>query len=188
MHKSLMTETELTERCRAGENAARKELYERYAGQLLGICYRYVGEKDTAEDLLHDGFIKAFDSFNKFSYRGEGSLRAWLSRLMVNVALDYLRKNEITRYMLAIEDAPETASEPPEEDISIIPKDILAKFIAELPVGYRTVLNLSVMEELSHREIADQLGIKERTSSSQLFRAKQVLAKRINEYVREHRI
>lgn len=181
-----MNETDLTERCRAGDNTARKELYERYAGQLLGICYRYVGDRDTAEDLLHDGFIKVFDSFDKFTYRGEGSLRAWLSRLMVNISLDYLRKNEITRHMLTLDDAPEIVAAPPEEDISIIPKEVLAKFIAELPVGYRTVLNLSVMEELSHREIADQLGIKERTSSSQLFRAKQVLAKRINEYVREH--
>lgn len=183
-----MNETELTERCRAGDNTARKELYERYAGQLLGICYRYVGDKDTAEDLLHDGFIKVFDSFDKFTYRGEGSLRAWLSRLMVNISLDYLRKNEITRHMLAIDEAPEIATQPEEESLSIIPKEVLAKFIAELPVGYRTVLNLSVMEELSHREIAEQLGIKERTSSSQLFRAKQVLAKRINEYVSGHRI
>lgn len=183
-----MNETELTERCKAGENSARKELYERYAGQLLGICYRYVGDKDTAEDLLHDGFIKVFDSFDKFTYRGEGSLRAWLSRLMVNISLDYLRKNEISRQMLTLDEAPETVAEPQEEDISLIPKEILAKFITELPVGYRTVLNLSVMEDLSHKEIADQLGIKERTSSSQLFRAKQVLAKRINEFVSEHRI
>jgi len=184
----LMSETELTERCLAEDNEARKEFYERYAGQMFGICFRYAGDRDTAQDLLHDGFIKAFSSFDKFTYRGEGSLRAWLSRLMVNISLDYIRRNEANRQMLTLEQIPDNMEEPQEEDISIIPHQLLMRFITELPVGYRTVFNMSVMEQLSHKEIAEQLGINERTSSSQLFRAKKLLAKKINDYLREHNL
>lgn len=98
-----MNEIELTERCQAEDNEARKEFYEQYARQMFGICFRYAGDRDTAQDLLHDGFIRAYSSFNKFSYRGEGSLRAWLSRVMVNVSLDYLRKNEASRQTLTLD-------------------------------------------------------------------------------------
>ena len=90
-----MEEIELSEQCRLGNNRARKELYEQYAGRMLGICLRYTGDRDTAQDLLHDGFIKIFDSFDKFTWRGEGSLRAWMERVMVNTALQYLRKSDV---------------------------------------------------------------------------------------------
>ena len=90
-----MEELELSEQCRLGNNQARKELYEQYAGRMLGICLRYTGDRDTAQDLLHDGFLKIFDSFDKFTWRGEGSLRAWMERVMVNTALQYLRKNDV---------------------------------------------------------------------------------------------
>jgi len=183
-----INEAELAERCRAGDNSARKKLYELYAGQMLIICYRYAGDRETAQDLLHDGFIKAFSSFDRFTYQGEGSLKAWLSRLMVNISLEYLRKNETTRNTLTLDQIPETSEEPHEEDISQIPHKILVKFITELPAGYRTVFNLSIMEHLSHKEIAEKLGINERTSSSQLFRAKKFLAKEINEYLRENNL
>ena len=76
-----MEEIELSEQCRLGNNRARKELYEQYAGRMLGICLRYTGDRDTAQDLLHDGFLKIFDSFDKFIWRGEGSLRAWICLL-----------------------------------------------------------------------------------------------------------
>ncbi len=188
IHVKLMNEVELTERCQAEDNEARREFYEQYAGQMFGICFRYSGDRDTAQDLLHDGFIKAYSSFNKFTYRGEGSLRAWLSRVMVNVSLDYLRKNEASRQTLTLDQIPETMEEPQEEDVSVIPHQVLMKFIAELPEGYRTVFNLYAMEKMSHKEIAEKLGINERTSSSQFFRAKKLLAKRINEYLRDHNL
>ena len=70
-----MEEFELSEQCRLGNNRARKELYEHYGGRLLGVCLRYTGDRDTAQDLLHDGFIKIFSSFDKFTWRGEGSDR-----------------------------------------------------------------------------------------------------------------
>ena len=98
-----MEEFELSEQCRLGNNRARKELYEQYAGRMLGICLRYIGDRDTAQDLLHDGFIKIFDSFDKFTWRGEGSLRAWMERVMVNIALQYLRKNDVMNQSTPLE-------------------------------------------------------------------------------------
>ena len=99
-----MEEQELAERCRQGDNRARKLLYEQYAGRMLTICLRYVGDRDTAQDLLHDGFLKIFGSFDKFTWRGEGSLRAWMERVMVNLALQYLRKNDIISQSSSLEE------------------------------------------------------------------------------------
>ena len=87
-----MNEAELVARCKQKEPSAQAELYRRYAGELFALCIRYAGNRETAKDLLHDGFLKAFTSLDKFDYRGEGSLKAWLSRIMVNTALEEARK------------------------------------------------------------------------------------------------
>ena len=178
-----MEEFELSELCRLGNNRARKELYEQYAGRMLGICLRYIGDRDTAQDLLHDGFIKIFDSFDKFTWRGEGSLRAWMERVMVNIALQYLRKNDVMNQSTPLEELPEEYEEPDTSDVEAIPQKVLMQFIEELPVGYRTVFNLYTFEDKSHKEIAQALGINEKSSASQLFRAKSVLAKRVKEWI-----
>ena len=134
-----MEELELSEQCRLGNNQARKELYEQYAGRMLGICLRYTGDRDTAQDLLHDGFLKIFDSFDKFTWRGEGSLRAWMERVMVNTALQYLRKNDVINQSAPLEELPEEYEEPDASDVEAIPQKVLMQFIEELPAGYRTV-------------------------------------------------
>ena len=178
-----MEEQELTELCRQGDNRARKELYEQYAGRMLGICLRYAGDRETAQDLLHDGFLKIFGSFDKFTWRGEGSLRAWMERVMVNVALQYLRKNDVMSQSMALEDAPETYEEPDASEVEAIPQQVLMHFVEELPAGYRTVFNLYTFEDKSHKEIAQLLGINEKSSASQLFRAKTVLARKVKEWL-----
>ena len=120
-----MEELELSEQCRLGNNQARKELYEQYAGRMLGICLRYTGDRDTAQDLLHDGFLKIFDSFDKFTWRGEGSLRAWMERVMVNTALQYLRKNDVINQSAPLEELPEEYEEPDASDVEAIPQKVL---------------------------------------------------------------
>ena len=172
-----MEELELSEQCRLGNNQARKELYEQYAGRMLGICLRYTGDRDTAQDLLHDGFIKIFDSFDKFT------LRAWMERVIVNTALQYLRKNDVMNQSAPLEELPEKYEEPDVSDVEAIPQRVLMQFIEELPAGYRTVFNLYTFEDKSHKEIAQVLGINEKSSASQLFRAKSVLAKRVKEWI-----
>ena len=88
-----MDELNLSESCKRGENSARKILYERFAERLFTLIFRYTADREISEDLLHDCFIKIFNSFDKFTYRGEGSLKAWLERVGINFTLEYLRKN-----------------------------------------------------------------------------------------------
>lgn len=181
-----MEEQELTGRCRQGDNLARKELYERYAGRMLSVCLRYTGDRETAEDLMHDGFLKLFDSFDKFTWRGDGSLRTWMERVMVNTALQYLRKNDVINQSEALDNIPETYEEPDASTVETIPQKVLMQFISELPAGYRTVFNLYIFEEKSHREIARMLGINEKSSASQLTRAKAALATKVKEWMRNN--
>lgn len=180
--KADISEEELSLQCQRGDMQARRTLYERYGGGLMAICLRYIGARETAEDVLHDGFLRIFQSIKQFSYQGEGSLKAWLSRVMVNEALGYLRKKNVQLQqevlMTEIPDVPDTD----DSDLNDIPRSVLMKFISELPDGYRTVFNLYVFEEKSHKEIASLLGITEHTSSSQFYRAKSLLIKKINEY------
>lgn len=181
-----MEEQELAECCKRGSIVAYKELYERYAGRMLNICLRYTNDKNTAEDLMHDGFLKFFDSFNKFTWRGEGSLRAWLERVMINTVLQYLRKNDVLTHSTTLESVPEVYDEPTPKSVEMIPEKVLMQFIKELPPGYRTVFNLYVFEEKSHKEISQLLGINEKSSASQLARAKATLATKIREWMKQN--
>ena len=184
--RTEMEEQALAERCKRGDRAAYKELYERYAGRLLGVCLRYAGRQEVAEDLLHDGFLRIFSSFDKFTWRGEGSLKAWMERVVVNLALQYLRRNNATDRPVPLDAAPEAFDEPDTADVDAIPREVLMGFIAGLPTGYRTVLNLYVFEGKSHKEIAALLGINEKSSASQLTRAKASLAVQVREWIKQH--
>ena len=176
----MENEIELIKGCRAGKDSARKELYTLYSKQMLAVCFRYTGDMDVAHDVLHDGFIKIFTNF---SFRGESSLCTWISRVMVTQALDYLRRekrvNQLVVHEEQLPDIPDISDSGGGAGIS---EEQLMTFVAELPDGCRTVFNLYVFEEKSHKEIAGMLHIKEHSSTSQLHRDKYLLAKRIKEY------
>lgn len=179
-----MTEEELASKCRQADNKARKELYERYGGSLMAICLRYIGDRESAKDVLHDGFIRIFQSMGQFTYQGEGSLKAWLSKVMVNEALGYLRRHtQMTQQEVLMEEVPDNPDT--DESVCNIPHRVLMRMISELPEGYRTVFNLYVFEGRSHKEIAQVLGITEHTSSSQFYRAKTLMIRKIKEYRKE---
>ena len=149
-----MEEFELSEQCRLGNNRARKELYEHYGGRLLGVCLRYTGDRDTAQDLLHDGFIKIFSSFDKFTWRGEGSLRAWMERVMVNTALQYLRKSDVISQSTPLEEVPEDYEEPDASAVEMIPQAVLMRFIEELPADTVPCSTFTPSKENRNKEIA----------------------------------
>ncbi len=153
---------------------------------MLAVCYRYTGDMDEAHDVLHDGFIKIFSNF---TFRGECSLATWMTRVMMTQAIDYLRrKQRFTQLVVNEEQLPDVIDEASvAESGSGLSEEVLMKFVAELPDGCRTVFNLYVFEEKSHKEIASLLHIKEHSSTSQLFRAKCLLAKRIKEYTAHER-
>ena len=177
LEKQTLTEQELVEGCRRGDDKARRQLYERYAGKMMAICMRYMANREEAEDLLHDGYIKLYGSFDKFEWQGEGTLPAWMGRVMANLALQRLRKNDVMSETVELENTAELREE-------TIPKKVLMKFIEELPVGYRTVFNMHVFEGKNHIEIGKELGINNKSSASQLVRARAILKEKVNEWRR----
>ena len=182
----MENEIELIEGCRAGKDSARKELYTLYSKRMLAVCYRYTGDMDAAHDVLHDGFIKIF---TRFTFQGECALETWVTRVMVTQSIDYLRrKNRLSRLVVSEGQLPDVQDEASiAEDGNRLSEEVLMAFVAELPDGCRTVFNLYVFEEKSHKEIAELLRIKEHSSTSQLHRAKCMLAKRIKEYTEHER-
>lgn len=168
------------EAIRSGERAALRRLYDRYSGYAMAIGLRYLPERDEVCDVMQDSFVRILTSIGQFSYRGEGSLKSWVGRIVSNRAVDYLREHQRFMTVSAIPDEPD---EPDEPDIGGVPPDVLTELIGRLPANYRTVLSLYVFEQRPHREIAQLLGIKESTSSSLFFRARKMLAKNIKEYI-----
>jgi RNA polymerase sigma-70 factor (ECF subfamily) len=181
--KKASNEQELVKACIEGDRKSQGELFNRFGKKLFSICLRYMGNYEKAQDELQDGFLLIFRTIHSFQWRGEGSLGAWLSRVMVNHCLQSLRKEKKQRFSTDIETvADEYVEAPQEETISEIPISKMLQLIETLPDGFRTVFNLYVFEEKSHKEIAQLLGIKEKSSSSQLHRAKALLAQKIRDY------
>ena len=154
-------------------------LYDRYIGYLTAVCSRYVVDSAAVKDILQDAFVKVFSKLDGFEYRGEGSLKAWMSRIVVNDSLKSLRGAGRLKY---VDELPDTEGDGEIEGMPDVPVRELAEMIKSLPDGYRTVFNLFVFEKKSHREIAGLLGIKEDSSASQFFRARAMLAKKIKDY------
>lgn len=171
---------ELITGCKAGNRRSQELLYHSLAGKMFAVCLRYLPNRAEAEDMLQNAFIKAFERID--SYKGEGSFEGWLRRLVVNTCLDHYRKNTFHRLTDSME-------EHHEEQWSIAPSsqlhaEDLLKLVQQLPEGYRMIFNLYAIEGFSHKEIADQLGISEGTSKSQLSRARQLLQQRLTQHER----
>ena len=174
---------ELAKQCARGDDKARKELYMRYAGFLYALCLRYVGDRELARDLMHDGIIKVFDTIGK--YRPEGSLKSWVSRVTVNLVIDHIRKSQKFQ-TVSLEEKQERLPEPEKEEMRLVPKKELMKMVTRLPETKRVIFNLFCVEGYSHKDIATMLGIKEKTSSSLLFKARMQLADEVKEYIRRN--
>lgn len=171
-----MNETQLISGCLNGDKKAQKELYDSYSRKMMGVCLRYIGDKETARDLLQEGFVKIFTSIR--SYTGRGSLEGWMRMIFVNGALEYLRKMDVLRNSTDIESVKEQSGED-ETVISKLSAEELLALIGRLPSGFRTVFNLYAIEGYSHREIAEMMHITESTSRSQYVRARQWLQEQI---------
>jgi RNA polymerase sigma factor (sigma-70 family) len=162
----------LVKDCLKGKAAAQQELYEMFAGIMLGVCYRYTKSMSDAEDVLQEGFIKVFRYLSQ--YKREGELGAWVRRIMVNTAINYLKKNRHYQADLSFKDPglhPVSTDNP---DMLLEAKE-LADLIRQLPPGYQTIFNLYAVEGYSHVEIGKMLGISDITSRSQYSRARALL-------------
>lgn len=176
-------EFELIQHIRKGDSSAMKKLYNLYIKYLTAVCSRYIISEADLKDVLQESFIKIFTAIDTFEYRGVGSLKAWMTRIVVNESLNFIKKNERFEFVQNEWDLPEATNEeeyvPDTDNISI---HVIQEMIRQLPTGYRTVFNLYVFENKSHKEIASILDIKENTSASQFHKAKKRLADKINEY------
>lgn len=176
------SEQDLVKFMRQGDGKAMKTVYCRHIGYLTAVCSRYVIGDEDIKDVLQESFIKIFTSAGKFEYQGEGSLRAWMTRIVVNEALKFLKSKDKLDTVLYEWDLPDAIDDDEEPSVGDVPASVIQAMIRELPVGYRTVFNLYVFEKKSHKEIASILHIKENTSASQFHKAKRLLAKGIKEY------
>jgi RNA polymerase sigma-70 factor (ECF subfamily) len=167
--------------CIKGKRAAQERLYKMYSAKMFSVCLRYSRNYEDAKDTLQDGFIKVFEKINQF--KNKGSLEGWIRRVIANTALEkYRRSNPV----IVLEQIPEVREE--DEDETFHPQvsmNEMLGYIQALPDRYRMVFNLYVFEELTHKEIANNLGITEGTSKSDLSRARTILQNKINSRVRQ---
>ena len=174
--------TRLIERCRQGDEDALGELYKAYAQQMRGVCRRYISDKQTVEDVLHDAFVIIFTSFDRL--RDSNKAEAWMTAITRNVASKC--KNHLEALpTVSLDETSEAGlivAEDEERDVRGVPLSEVVKMIDRLPEGYGQVFRLSVFEGMTHKEIADMLGIEPHSSSSQLARAKKMLRKMMQQY------
>ena len=174
-----LNEHELIRGCIREEPTCQREVFNRYAGRMLGVCLRYARNAADAEDILQDAFIKIFDKMHQFKF--EGSFEGWVRRIVVNTAL---KKYSVRRYEkevvgYEVKDRDESGLEP--SAYSHLSEKDLMQLINNLPDGYRLIFNLNVLEGFQHEEIAAMLNIQPGTSRSQLVKARNMLQKQILE-------
>jgi RNA polymerase sigma factor (sigma-70 family) len=170
--------------CLQNDRTSQRELYHLFADSMLGVCYRYTKSQADAEDILQEGFVKVFKNLQQ--YRGEGDLGAWIRRIMVNTALNYLKRNARYQGQLAFDDISmhPVADDDPQVDLDA--KELVG-LIRQLPTGYQLIFNLHVTEGYTHVEIGQMLGINEGTSRSQYARARALLITWIKKNYSDHK-
>ncbi|WP_294670650.1 RNA polymerase sigma factor [uncultured Fluviicola sp.] len=167
-----MDDLTLVNECAKGNSKAQRALFDKFAPKMLAVCQRYLRNNQEAEDVLQDGFVKVFQKIVDFKM--EGSLEGWIRRIVVNTALDTIRKNKKLLDDIQVEEVQYKVSF---TDHQFDGMDLaqLMKLINEMPDGYRIVFNMFAIEGYSHKEIADTLGVTENTSKSQYSRARAFL-------------
>jgi RNA polymerase sigma factor (sigma-70 family) len=172
--KCTMTDQELVESCLKGSRDAQYRLYKLYAGKMMSVCMRYANSRDEAEDIMQEGFIKVFEKLGQWS--GTGALGGWIRTIMVNTALNQLRKDLKWKNSVNVDSVVNLDSEEMTVLGAMNAEELLG-MIQKMPTGYKTVFNLFAIEGYSHKEIAEMLSISENTSKTQFFKAKDWMRK-----------
>ena len=193
-----MKEKELSEKCLKRNADAEQELFVRYSAMLRGVCIRYAVDRNEAEDMLQEGFIKIFGTIGSFKWQGEGSFVAWMRRVMVNNAINLYKKNKRLKLSHVESDddfeiLDEMSNEELHEDTygynavlaSGITQQQLLTILLSIPEMYRVVFNLSVIDGLRHKEISQMIGIDESSCRSRLLRAKNMLREALKNYMKQ---
>ncbi len=176
-----MSTDELIKGCQQGKSSHFSELYEKYSSGLYYICMRYAGDSDEAKDLLQEGFVRIFQKLNTYDSK-RGPFEGWMKRIFINLCIDYYRKQKHNLSSFPIEEVADEIADSDDEPMGLVNNlsyEELIHAISELPVGYRTVFNMYVIDEKGHKEIASELNISESTSKTQLFKARNLLQKNL---------
>lgn len=183
IYQSTSSDESIVEGCIKGNRKAQKALYDKYSAKMMGVCIRYAPDIPTAEDILQDGFVKAFRNLEKFRF--DGSFEGWLRRIIVNTAIEHYRRKN---HLYPLLEAADTDMDVSDDHVinKLAAEDIIA-LIKQLSPGYRTVFNMYVVEGYSHKEIAKQLNISEGTSKSQLARARYILMEEVEKHFGTYR-
>lgn len=179
-----INEPELIRKMQAGDRKAMRAAYDVYSGYLAAVCSRYVVTAEDARDILQDSFVKIFSSISTFRPMENASLKSWMTRIVVNESLKFLKRQKACKFMESTDTIPDVADDDM-PDTRSVPFSVIYEMVRRLPPGCRTVFNLYVFEQKTHKEIARALEISEGTSASQYHRAKALLAKEIRDYINE---
>lgn len=163
-----VSEEEIIKGCIKEERLAQKHLYERFYGRMMGVCMRYASHKEQAREMVNIGFLKVYQTIETFGKKG-GNLEAWIYRIMVNTAIDYLRA-ELRHQHSEIEKT--VYIEASNDVLADLAAEQIMEMVNKLTPAYRTVFNLYVVEGYNHKEIGEMLGISEGTSKSNLAKAR----------------
>jgi RNA polymerase sigma factor (sigma-70 family) len=173
---------EMIEGSKQGNRKSQELLYKQYASKMLVVCARYAKDNFEAEDMLQVGFVKIFEKIK--DYKGEGSFEGWVRRIMVNTSIEFYRKNARMFPVVDLDYAPESPVQ--ENQMARLNMNDLLSLIRNLSPGYRLIFNMYAIEGFSHKEIAQELGISEGTSKSQLARARAILQENIKKMESNH--
>lgn len=181
-NRRMKTEMEyIVAGCQKRQSTAQKMLYEKFSPMMLGVCMRYTHSRDEAQDLLHDGFIKAFENIGKL--KNASAVESWLYKIMVNVSINYITRNRRIQYSDLDSMEMQEKLEAVDDDSSLedggYTMDQIVCAIQELPEQYRLVFNMREVEEMDYQEIAKELGHPESTIRSNVSRARQMLRKKL---------
>ncbi len=177
MKAYLYPEEEIIDGCKKEKRFYQELLYRRFASKMYGVCLSYAKDREQAQDIMHDAFMKIFKSIK--SYKGDGSLEGWIRRIITNTAIDHLRKKQ-KDFGLITEEIPDVQENEPELEQYITMPELLAQ-VERLPGRARMVFNLYTLEGLTHVEIASRLNITVGTSKSQFKRARSLLKQWLRE-------
>jgi len=174
----------IVEGCLKGERRSQERLFTMFYGKMMAVSMRYIGERDSAQEVLQVSFLKVFDKLEHFDF--SGSLEGWMRRIVSNTAIDHLRKAKKNPFLSDQDNDFKSMAEDPMQVQELLAHtqlkaELAQAAITKLSPAYRTVFNLYVIEERSHKEIAELLGISEGTSKSNLAKAKMNLQRHLKE-------
>ncbi len=189
----LMNVKDLIEGCIHNRKNAQNMLYDIYSSRLYGVCLRYSGDRDEAQDILQESLLKIFKNIHTFKYVDEFLFYGWMYKITVNTALNHYR--ELIKRNQDKEAVVELSNINEIDEYSVfdtilehINQQTLLKLIQELPIGYRTIFNLYAFENRSHKEIAEEFNISINTSKTQLFKARKILISKINDILESNQV